>query len=245
MLWAPHIVSIRIDPRRVFRWQCVLIAALLGLHLGVGLPALLGGHDRMLGAARLFDMRGEANLATFLSALTLVAAGMAAAVLAASDERQPRRLALTWGWLAAALLFAAFDEAAAIHEQASKVLRATVRTSGPFYFGWVLPYGLAAVVGAVLAYPAVAALGREPRRFVILGVILGIMGAMGIEMVQGVLWTARGASVGHTPLNFVLATVEEVLELLGGACLLRGLTTALHERFGEPLLRIQVGTPAR
>src|SRR5678816_4143188 len=113
VLSAPHTVSIRVDPRRLFHWQCVLIAALLALHLAVGLPAL-AGHDRLLGARRLFDLRTEANVPTFVSALTLLAAGIAAALLAAAGAEKPRRWVTTWIGLAAVLVFCAVDEAAQI-----------------------------------------------------------------------------------------------------------------------------------
>ena len=236
-------MSIRVDPRRVFRWQCLLIATLLGLHLAVGLPALLAGHDRLLGARRLFDLRVEANVPTFFSALTLLAAGIAAAMLAAAGAGKPRRWVVTWIGVAAVFVFGAVDEAAQIHEHAGSLVRETLRTSGPFYFAWILPYGLAAAVGAVLAYPALASLGDDSRRSIVWGVSLAVMGAIGIEMIQGCLWTARGPTVGQTPLNFVLATAEEMLELFGSAYLLRGLLTGLAERLGHSVLLLRVGAP--
>jgi hypothetical protein len=235
-------VSIRVDPRRLFHWQCVLIGALLVMHLAVGLPAL-AGHDRLFGARRLFDLRTEANVPTFVSALTLLAAGIAAALLAAAGAGKPRRWVTTWIGVAAVLVFCAVDEAAQIHEHAGSLMRGTLHTTGPFYFAWIVPYGIAAAVGAVLAYPVLGSLGDDSRRCILWGVGLAIMGAIGIEMIQGCLWTARGASVGQTPLNFVLATAEEILELLGGAYLVRGLLTGLAERLGHSVLLLRVGTP--
>jgi len=234
-------MRIEIVPARFFRWQCAVIAGLLLLHLGFGLLDVLGGHDRVLGLTRFFDMRREANLPTFVSALTLLAAGIAAAAVAASYRRPRERYAATWSWITAALLFAAVDEAAQLHEILSRPLRSALGTSGPFYFAWVVPYSVAIVVGTLLAVPAIRVLGREPARCVLVGTAVIFTGAVGIEMLQGVLWSRAGAASSRTLLNFSLATCEETLEMIGGAYLLRGLLAGLADRLGGQPVRLHLG----
>jgi hypothetical protein len=55
-------VSCTIDPARLFRWQCSLVAAVILTHVVLGLLGVLAGHDRALGVARLFDVRHEGNV---------------------------------------------------------------------------------------------------------------------------------------------------------------------------------------
>jgi hypothetical protein len=91
----------------------------------------LAGHDRLFGARRLFDLRTEANVPTFVSALTLLAAGIAAALLAAAGAEKPRRWVTTWTGVAAVLVFCAVDEAAQIHEHAGSLMRGTLPHERP------------------------------------------------------------------------------------------------------------------
>lgn len=189
--YAPFAVSFTIDPARLFRWQCSLVAAVILTHVVLGLLGVLAGHDRVLGVARLFDVRHEGNVPTFLSAVVL----LAGAITAGSMPRAGRagaQHAGTWTWVAAALLFAALDEAAQIHELLSGPLRRALGATGPLYFAWILPYGAAIVLGSLLAFPALMALGTAATRWVSLGMVSAFAGAIGIEMLQGVLWTRNG-----------------------------------------------------
>lgn len=98
------------------------------------------------------------------------------------------------------------------------------------------PYSGATALGTVLAFPALRALGREPTRWMLAGLALMFAGAVGVEMLQGDLWSRQGAASSASLLNFGLATLEESLELLGGAFLLRGLLVGLSARLaGQPL----------
>jgi hypothetical protein len=232
---------VEIDPKRFFRWQCTLIAGMLLVHLGFGLLDALGGHDRVYGLARFFDVRREANFPTFVSALTLLAAGIAAAAIAASCRWPRGPYAATWSWITAALLFAAVDEAAQLHELLSPPLHGALGTSGPLYFAWVVPYSVVTVFGTLLAVPALRALGSEPARCALVGMVLMFAGAVGVEMLQGDLWSRAGPASSQTLLNFGLATSEETLELLGGAYLLRGLLVGLSARLGGQPVRLRLG----
>ena len=211
------------------------------MHLGFGLLDILGGHDRVFGLARIFDVRREGNLPTFFSALTLLAAGIVAAAIAATYRRLRSLHAATWSWITAALVFAAVDEAVQVHELLSPPLRRTLGAGGPLYFAWVVPYGVVAVVGTLLAVPALRALGREPRYCVLVGMALMFTGAVGVEMLQGDLWSRAGAASSATLLNFGLATCEEAFELTGSAYLLRGLLAGLCERLGGHPVRLGLG----
>jgi hypothetical protein len=57
----------------------------------------------------MFDVRREGNVPTLLAVLTLLATALVAATIATTYHRAAARSARTWGWITAALFFAAID----------------------------------------------------------------------------------------------------------------------------------------
>ena len=86
--YAP--LSVAIDPDRLFRRHCTLVALLVAAHLVVTGIYVSTGRDRLLGLSKLFRLTAEANLPSFFSALALAAAALAAALLAKADAGRRR-----------------------------------------------------------------------------------------------------------------------------------------------------------
>jgi len=113
-----------------------------------------------------------------------------------------------------ALIFAyiSLDELARLHELTFAPLRRGLNATGPFYFTWVVP-GAAIVVVLFATYlrflldlPA-----RTRVQFVFAGAMY-VTGALGMEMVSGVMASGGG---GESLAGSLVSAVEESLEMLG------------------------------
>lgn len=173
------------------------------LHHGP-LPAL----DEDLVA--LFSLSYEGNLPTWYSSgLLLACAGTLAAIALAAPSGQVRY----WSFLAAVFGYLSIDEAVGLHEQLNEL----VHLGGAFYFGWIIPAGMAVLLLGVVYLRFLSALPAETRRRFIVAGALYVGGALFMEIPLG-LWTeARGdGDLGYALIDFA----EESLEMTGATLFL-------------------------
>lgn len=204
------------DARRVAlsaRAVLSVIAACAGavvlLNIALGLQQAFSGGEPWA-ALSLFDLDAENTIAAwFSSVLLLVAAGLLSLIGLTHTGARARR-----PWLGLSVLFVVLsaDEAAAMHERLIEPLRGALGTAGgAFHFAWVIPgIVFVAVVGA-LYLPFLRRLPATTRNGFVLGGGLFVAGAIGLEMVMGLLLGRGdpGIATGITSL------AEETLELLG------------------------------
>jgi hypothetical protein len=104
------------------------------------------------------------------------------------------------------------DEAVSIHEEAMEPFQHTFNLTGIWYFSWIVP-GIAFVcVFALLYFKFLLQLPGQTQRLFLISAILYVLGAVGVEMIGGVLWE-DGRS--ETLLYYVVSSLEELLEMLG------------------------------
>ena len=117
-------------------------------------------------------------------------------------------------WLGLTILFVllALDEGMAIHEEIGTFLEDYMDASGALYFLWVVPYGVATLILALVYVKFVWELPKDTRaRFVVAGLIF-LTGALGIEM----LGAQEAELHGYYTVTYgVLYSLEEMLEMLG------------------------------
>jgi hypothetical protein len=196
--WAP--ISRRVP--------LLLLAVTVALALlSIGLPNIAPNVPFMAAEGSpvrmFFGVSAEMSLPTFFSVGLLVAAASAHALLGRLLDRDK-----AFAVLAVVLLLLALDDFAALHERLVIISDAVGVESG---YGWVLP-GLVVAMGVVVAFVRVATrLTRKARRVLLLGVLLFLGAAFGLESVNGLL--DRPGTDG-APLQ-VLTHVEEVLENVG------------------------------
>ncbi len=92
-------------------------------------------------------------------------------------------------------------------------VRDVLHASGPLYYAWVVPYGLATGVLLLLSWRFIAGLPRVTRRLCIVAGIVYLVGALGMEMIEGWYYTSQGETVDIVYVMF--GTVEELLEMVG------------------------------
>ena len=156
----------------------------------------------------LLDVDSEDSFYTWFSA-SLIFLNAAMLYLIGVTVRTGR-----WSWLFLAGIFAVLsaDEAMSFHERASGILSGMIGAGGVFYFAWVIPALVLCGLGALAYIPFLKRLGRPYAGLFILSAALFIAGAVGIEMVAGVIVQDGGTS----SLAYRLATnVEETLEGVG------------------------------
>lgn len=212
--------------RRVFWTACALATLFVVTSITGDIVTGLTGHDNVLGLRPALDLRVEGNIPTFFSGLLLFGCGIAAANIAGARQRQGIR---GWRrhWQALALIFAALavDEAAGLHELMNAPLRDAFATTGVLYFPWVAIYGVLVLVFAAAYWRFLLAFEPWYRYRIAASGVLFVSGALGIEMVQGLYYSA----LGPDPTYLLIWLTGEILELVGallfGYTLLKYLVT--------------------
>jgi len=200
-------------------------------------------HDELLGLVPLLDLNGEMNLPTLYASASLALCACLAA--ACAEARRQRRASCVPAWwaLSLALAFMAFDEYVGLHERLSRPLRAALGLDGLLHNAWVLPYGVAALLATLAAIPFLRRLPASTRRGFLAAGSVFVVGALGVEMLSG---PVREAAGDVTSLPFaLLATLEELCEMLGVLLCARTLARHLVEHEGGGVLRLGGAGSAR
>jgi hypothetical protein len=226
-------MDIRLNPRRMAATLFAAAVALALLHVAGMYARYALGHDRLLGLIDTFNFNFEGNVPTFFSALLLISCAVALAAVARlpTSTRAERRY---WGWLAVIFVFLAFDEDAAIHELWIEPIQHFFPMSGPLFFAWVIPYGIALLVIGIVYLRFVLAMPDPTRILTIAAGTLYLGGAFVLEMIGG--WYLSEVSGGlDFPYSMIVAC-EEFLEMCGAILFLCTLLDFLERRLaGAPV----------
>jgi hypothetical protein len=204
-------MKITVSPKWVL--TILLVATILLVIVGITGSYLKYAFDnRQINmVVRLFDLDGEANIPSFFSSLILLFSSLLLYYIALS-RKKVRRDFLAWIILSVVFLFLSLDEAAMIHEMMINTLKRALNLSGLFYNAWVIPYGIAAIAGAVIYLPFLL---RLPRTVMILFLVAGVIfisGAVVVEMFEG----RYEAVYGTSNFNYdSYVAVEECMEMTG------------------------------
>jgi hypothetical protein len=229
--------TIRISPRHVLAALLAGVAVLTVTNVATQVAKHVYQRDVMLGFVRLFYVDAEANVPTWFSSTQLLLSALALGLIAAAAWRQRRPYA--WHWTALAALFAALslDEAAAIHEITVAPVARALRLGGALTnTAWVIPAVVVLVLLGVASRRFVRDLRPATRRRALVALAVAVAGAVGMELLGG-YYSHRH---GYENLPYaMIATVEELLEMLGGALFVHAWLSHLAEEGEE--LRLHVG----
>lgn len=213
----------------------MLTFATIGVALaGYAATALLHvwGFEYAYGFVRLFSLDTEGNVPTYFSSLLHLISALLLSMCALLASRENSRQALYWWGLALFLLFMSIDEAVSIHELFMTPVRNLLDTGGIFFFAWVVPAFLILVVLAILYWPFIMSMPRSlmVRFLVAIGVFLS--GAMGLEMIGGLI--AENQGTDHASF-YLITDLEETLELTGAVLFIRAILLHLAG-IGRPVV---------
>lgn len=157
---------------------------------------------------RLADLDSEAAVPTWVSTMLMAAAAVLCWIESrVTDPGQERR----WSLLGLGFLILSIDEVAGLHGSVRGPIRRLLDIDNPLFYGWVLPAIILIVAAAVYFYPLIPTLPTKVRRRILIAGTAFVVGAIGLEMVGGVLAQA-GMRDGWT--YFMITTIEELVEIL-------------------------------
>lgn len=202
---------IKISPQSITR-PLSLIALLLIVANCFSLVAMASGYGDMGGLVPLFDMGQEQNLPTFFSLfLAIVASALLLAISAI--RRKIERPWKLWAGLSAIFLFVAIDDFTGLHEQLSQPVRELFGAHGLLFFAWIIPYGVLAMVLAGVYGRFVFQMPIQIRNGLLFAVTLFLAGAIGFEMLGGLLFEYSQAN--KTTAYGMITTIAKSLEMAG------------------------------
>lgn len=185
---------------------------------------------------RVFDFDEETNIPTLFNTALFVISALLMLVTGGYLRRERRPYAWHWIFLGALFVLLAIDEFTSIHETLVEPMRDLFDIEGGlFYLAWVIPALFLCLLGALLLLRFMIRLPPAVRRLFIAAAVVYLVGAVGLEMVQGFLTTSfPDASVMRRIVTFL----EEFLEMLGLIILIRGLLAYMIGRV--PALEVEI-----
>lgn len=206
------------------RYYAAIVIALLTLHLLTWAIAA-AGYPSQFGLRAKFDFDAEASIPAMFAAVSLLGCGVMLAIICAHVRTNQRRWGGHWGLLAFIFVFLALDEATGIHEMIGNAVDRYTDARGVFAFVWIVPYGIAAAVGACIYWPWLRDLPSATRTRFIFAAALYVGGAIGMEMI-GAWMFDNGIRSSHW--YTLVITVEETLEFSGVGVFLAALIEYLR-----------------
>lgn len=203
-------MNIKVNPKVILKFFMYIITFLLFMHILGLFSKYYLGDSSFFGLIPFFHFNYEKNIPTFYSAVALLISSVLLLFIAVTHKKENSPYFL-WILLAIIFLFLSIDEISSIHENLTAPTRKLFNSSELLYFAWTIPYGFMLIV-FVSAY--LKFLINLPRNIMILFVISGaifVTGAIGFEMLSGREFELNGKSL----LYAFLATIEELLEMLG------------------------------
>lgn len=205
--------EILLRPRSLVWIMSSLVGILTLAHFASLISIYAFNDAKFFGLVPLFNFDEEANAPSLYSFTSLLLC--AVLLLFIFSAKRQLRAPYAWHWLGLALVFAflAVDEALFLHERIMFPVRNATQASGAFYFAWVIPYGMAALAIAVAYAKFLFSLSPRARRWFIAAGAVYLSGALGMELVGGVEFEARGSDMNLT--YALMTTLEEFLEMTG------------------------------
>lgn len=236
-------VMISICPRKTIQTLlvvivCLTIASVIGqiIEYSVGYSPLSSVETFV----RLFNVEQEENVPTWYASSTLLLCSILLAAIAVAKKQTGDRYVVHWITLSITFLLLSVDETATIRKVVPlrSVLYASGIAHGFFYRPWVIP-AAAFVLIFVLAYLRfLIDLPVRTRRLFLLAGTVFVAGALGMEAVSGRYADLYGV---QTLTYEMLATVEELFEMMGVAIFIYALLSYLSVHVEEVCVHIGEG----
>ncbi len=196
------------------------------------------GEETALRDLRQFSLNAEQNLASWYTSLLLAVGALLAWLAGSCDSAEPPAARRFWQLVAVLLLAAAADETVSFHEVLTLFLPGVQEMSPLLHFSWVV---LALPLLAILALWCLPMMRHLPRVTfwgLVAAALLFVGGAVGLEMVAGLVIDRAG----ETSLAYrAVYILEDTFEMLGGAVFI--LVVLRHIRGRAPRLELRLTSP--
>ncbi len=176
---------------------------------------------------RIFNLDREMNIPTWYSGLMLVSCGLIIRGIFAIKKSQSDRFWRQWRILSIIFFILAIDEIASIHEILIIDDLADALNLPSFWHSvWVIPGTILVAIFIWKYWKFILYLPKELRRYFLIAISLYVGGALGMEMVGSYY---DGIDGQQNLVYAMLATIEEVMEMMGCVVFIYGLLTYLGE----------------
>ncbi len=215
---------LRLDPRRLAKLFAFVISLIvvIGAAANYAVYNLAPDPDHPIAdVLKRFDLGHEPSIPALYSATVMLMISGMLVFFAYFDQSDGGRHRRAWLLLAVLFLCLGIDEVVMFHEMASSALE-RLNLSGPFYFSWIIPGAIFAATIGLLSVRFLWSLNVVTRRLMVLSGIVFLCGALGMEFIAGVIFSAAEneeaaiRSVAHV----LIQAVEEGLEMAGMAIFL-------------------------
>lgn len=228
-------MRLEVSARSVLRTLLMIIGLLLVANIAGLILTYRHGYPYETGVVRIFNFDWERNVPSLFASVQIGTASLLLTIIGAIRKTRGESY-LSWFILAFIFLYLAADEAIGIHERFTYPLQERFGLSGIFYFGWVVPYGIATLIFGLCFARFVVSLPARIRNIMILSGFVFLTGALGFEMLSGF----HMADVGHRTIYYsVLATCEELLEFLGIALFIYALLLFIANHYATVEIQVR------
>jgi len=213
-------VWVAIGPGQVARTISFLILFFFVADVGAHILRASTDNAQLVKTARLFMLDEEQNFPTYFASLLFLFIAVLSGNIATRLNRGDRDIAY-WKGLAVLFVFVSMDEFIMIHEKLGGVLSIFISTSGVWTFNWIILYGILGLIIMALYARFFLRLPAFLQKRLMLAGALFFLGAFVGEMIEGAIYHQTG---GQKPPHFyVVASLEEVLELCGALIIIQAL----------------------
>lgn len=215
--------TIHISSKKVAYALMAVVAFLLLANLAIIYLRFVLGFEHLRGFVDGFYFDAEANFPSLYSALAIFFCSVLLWLIGTKPTEKAKKRSFYWKVLSIIFVFLALDEFGSLHEYMIEPLRGMMDQSSIdsdyLYFAWFIPYLILVVLLGLLLCRFLFTLPATTRWLFILGGIVFLSGAVGLEMVGGKYWAEQGWAIdGGDPVDMqyaLIVTVEELLEMVG------------------------------
>ena len=186
---------------------------------------------------RWFDLDIEKNVPSIYAAFALFVCALLFFIIAMCKRKRLDYETVCWFGLAAIFLFLSLDEGLKIHEYIGDAAETYIDATGFIYFPWVVPYGIAVILIALVYLKFILELPKSiAARFVLAGVVY-LTGAVVFDMLGGRVAERNGYDAAA---YCVLYTIEEFLEMAAIVFLIHALLLYIESAFGHLSISLRI-----
>lgn len=163
-----------------------------------------------------FNLNDEQNIPTWFSSALFLINAVILWIISRQQTAVKSPFVRHWAMLSLLFVFLSMDEAVGVHEHLVNPVRRLIQHDGAFRHAWTLPYMAALLLLGCFYLRFMKQLPATIRRLMGLSALIYLAGAAGMEVVEG-LWARSQMTAAHIANmgNFIITTVEEVLEMVG------------------------------
>tara|TARA_R100000322_G_scaffold15842_3_gene9519 strand:- start:4837 stop:5541 length:705 start_codon:yes stop_codon:yes gene_type:complete len=196
------------------------------------------GYEYVKGFVPLFNMDGEGNVPAFISFIQILLAGLILFFIAQLNRKYAAKHVWEWFVLSAGFFLMALDEGVQLHERLGGPVKTALDSEtanvGIFYAVWTIPVGITVILLGLYFLRFLLTLEAVHRFRFVLGGMLYLAGAIGLELVGIYYIKAIGSD---DAIYGLLVTVEEGLEYFAVSYFIWSLLKYCQDRYEAFTLR--------